>query len=129
MNKYYDYNDKTAIKDSLPQLAEKIKLKQLELISIDRDLLNLRERLKVDEAKIMLEISNDVSLKNQAQRDAKLTIMADDSLQELKREILDLTTTKKQKEAELDYANTELRINFYYYKDIMSVISSEQEVE
>ncbi|NCD07463.1 MAG: hypothetical protein EOL97_15245 [Spirochaetia bacterium] len=117
----YDFKDKDGIKAKLPSLSEDIKFKQIEIIGIDRDILNIKEIIKVEEAKLMLEISQDKELKNQSQRDAKLTILASSELTNQKKELYDLIDKKKRKEAELDYKNTELRINFYYYKDLIGM--------
>lgn len=126
MNELYNYENKNSIKDKLPQLAEKLKFSQIAIISLDRDILNLKDKLKYAEAKLMLKISENTELKNQSQRDAMLTIMSSEELTPLKKELYDLQDHKKKKEAELDYANTELRINFYYYKDLLGMQEKEE---
>lgn len=126
MNELYNYENKNSIKDKLPQLAEKLKFSQIAIISLDRDILNLKDKLKYAEAKLMLKISENTQFKNQSQRDAMLTIMSSQELTPLKKELYDLQDHKKKKEAELDYANTELRINFYYYKDLLGMQEKEE---
>lgn len=126
MNELYNYENKNSIKDKLPQLAEKLKFSQIAIISLDRDILNLKDKLKYAEAKLMLKISENTQFKNQSQRDAMLTIMSSEELTPLKKELYDLQDHKKKKEAELDYANTELRINFYYYKDLLGMQEKEE---
>jgi hypothetical protein len=125
MNELYDYNDKNAIKDKLPQLSEKIKFAQIEIIDIDRDILNVKDIVKYEEAKLMLKISENTELKNQSQRDAQLIIESTEKLSKEKKSLNNLIDKKKRKEAELEYTNTELRINFYYYKDLLGIVSKE----
>ena len=126
-NELYDFNDKDAIKRKLPSLSEKIMQKQLDIILIDRDLMNNKEIIKVAEAKLMLEISKDTDLKNQSQRDAALTIRSSSELTNQKKEYYDLQDKKKRLEAELEYSNTDLRINFYYYKDLLGLQKKEED--
>lgn len=121
MSEIYNFNDKDSIKAKLPSLSEALKFTQIEIIGIDRDILNQKDLLKYEEAKLMMEITKNTDLKNQSQRDAELTIQSQDKLKDLRTELYNLQNKKKLKEAEMEYKSTELRINFYYYKDLLGI--------
>jgi cytoplasmic iron level regulating protein YaaA (DUF328/UPF0246 family) len=117
---YKIYKNIDELKSLLPDKNDKIKIIQNELIDKDREIRDKKDNIKYKEALAMLNIDPSI-YKNQTQRDAKLSILhkEDKELSKLYKELYDLLDVKARKEAELNYEETNLRILFYYYKDLI----------
>lgn len=115
------------IKSNMVSFPTKILTLRSELIDINQDIADLKDELKGLESDLLLELSNDKELKNQAQRDAKLFLACQNSeqYQSIKNDLKE-KQNKRQKNLDIiDYYEQQFSVMKKFHNEHMTILQSD----
>lgn len=115
------------IKTNMVSFPEKIYELKVELININQEIMDKKDELKGLESELLLDLSNDSNLKNQAQRDAKIFIECKNSqeYQSIKRELNDLQTEKQKKHDMIEYYEQQFSVMKKLHNEHMTILQKD----